>query len=64
MRKHGRDAEGEKDKRGESERREGKMARRNDSMESRGRWERRKNRWRKAGRRALICGGFNCLDPQ
>lgn len=65
MRKQGRDVErARKISAVKVGREEGKMTGRNDSRESRGGWERRKNRWRKARRRALICRGFNCLDPQ
>lgn len=48
----------------ESEKIVGELTRREDSRERRGGCERKKNRWKKAGRRALICRDFNCLDPQ
>ena len=57
--------ERENDKCSESEKRGGKMTRRNDSRESLRRvGEKEKTDGGKAGRRALICRGFNCLDPQ
>lgn len=46
---------------GVNEPRGGKMTRRNDS---RAEGVKKENRWREAGRHALICGDFNCLDPQ